>query len=80
MARLTNHYFPATTHRVVNPDGDVSKERMSLPFFVHAHPEAILDPNALPQIANKSGKEIPKPITAHEFLVQRLKEIGLIKN
>lgn len=79
MAMLTNHFFPATTHRVVNPGGEeANKERMSMPFFVHCKPDALLDPKKV-KVASSTNKEMPEPITANEFLIQRLKAIGLSK-
>jgi len=76
MSRLTNTYIPATTHRVVNPEG-APEARYSMPFFVHPHPDASLAvlPSCVPP-----GEE-PKfaPITSEEFLMERLREIGLKK-
>lgn len=40
---LTNHYLISTTHRVVNPEGEMMKKsRMSMPLFVHPHDEVKL--------------------------------------
>ncbi|MCG3863250.1 MULTISPECIES: 2OG-Fe(II) oxygenase family protein [unclassified Photobacterium] len=56
-------YFPSTTHRVINPEGaDKTKSRISLPLFLHPKPEVIL-----------SDK-----YTAHEYLMERLRELGVI--
>ena len=41
MARLTNDFLPARTHRVVNPQGRAT-DRYSMPFFCHPHPDASL--------------------------------------
>lgn len=72
MARLTNNVAPATTHRVVNSDNP-HVSRYSMPFFMHPTAETSLA--ALPScLAN--GAPAP-PITAGDFLKQRLKEIGL---
>ncbi|MFN9162392.1 MAG: isopenicillin N synthase family dioxygenase [Alphaproteobacteria bacterium] len=72
LARITNNVIPATTHRVVNPQGP-NVSRYSMPFFLHPHPEAILD-----CIPSCRGTKTPAPpITAIDFLKQRLKEIGL---
>src|SRR5438445_636951 len=36
LQRLTNHVYPSTTHRVVNPKGaNARKPRFSVPFFLH---------------------------------------------
>jgi isopenicillin N synthase-like dioxygenase len=67
MALLTAGKLPATTHRVVNPDAS-DGGRMSIPFFMHPHADAILDP-IVPGYA--------APIRTHDFLMQRLKAIGL---
>lgn len=75
MARLTNNVLPATTHRVVNPDND-SSERYSMPFFVHPHSKAML--SCLPSCVGE-GEKFP-PVSAGDFLIQRLKEIGLFKS
>ena len=74
LSRLTNDIIPATTHRVVNPDNDKSP-RFSMPFFVHPNPDAIL--KCLPSCIGK-GEKYPE-IRANDFLLQRLKEIGLLK-
>jgi len=74
MKRLTNGTIPATTHRVVNPTGQ-AKPRYSMPFFVHPYPDASLEvlESCVPE-----GEE-PKytPITAEEFLFERLRENGV---
>lgn len=72
MARITNDLLPATTHRVVNPANEKS-ERFSMPFFIHPHSEAVL--KCLPSCQGR-GETLP-PIKAHDFLMQRLREIGL---
>ncbi|MEM1193217.1 MAG: 2-oxoglutarate and iron-dependent oxygenase domain-containing protein [Pseudomonadota bacterium] len=72
LARITNGVIPATTHRVVNPDGP-NVSRYSMPFFMHPHPDAVL--KCLPSCTG-NGVEAP-PITADAFLKQRLREIGL---
>jgi isopenicillin N synthase-like dioxygenase len=74
MARITNEVIPATTHRVINPDNSNST-RYSMPYFVHPNPEAML--SCIPSCVG-AGEKYP-PINSHEFLVQRLKEIGLLK-
>ncbi|MCY4356915.1 MAG: isopenicillin N synthase family oxygenase [Gammaproteobacteria bacterium] len=73
MSRLTNELLPSTVHRVVNPMRQ-DTSRYSMPFFLHPHNGANLE--CLPQCSGDSGPKYP-PITAGEFLDQRLKEIGL---
>jgi len=76
MSRLTNDVLPSTVHRVVNP-ANQERSRYSMPFFLHPHSNASL--NCLPQCAGPGGSKYP-PITAGEFLDQRLVEIGLTKS
>ena len=72
---LTNGVLKSTTHRVVNPD-NARERRFSMPFFVHPRAEVSLKP--LESCVKKTGTN-PKcqDITARDFLMQRLKEIGL---
>jgi len=68
MQLLTGGQLPATTHRVVNPEGELAqRSRYSLPFFVHPHPDRVLRP----------FKGDGAPIRAREFLHQRLVDIGV---
>lgn len=75
LARITNDVIPSTTHRVINPQDGKNQSRYSMPFFMHPHPESLL--SCLPSCKG-AGAKYPD-ITAHEFLMQRLREIGLIK-
>lgn len=72
--RVTNGVIPATTHRVVNPD-DASEERMSMPFFVHPRPNAML--RVLESCRGEGMPTPPPDISGRDFLDQRLAEIGL---
>ncbi len=75
LARLTNDVLPSTTHRVINPQDGTNASRYSMPFFMHPHPESNLS-----CLASCRGVGAKYPdITAHEFLMQRLREIGLTK-
>jgi isopenicillin N synthase-like dioxygenase len=74
LARITNDIIPATTHRVVNPKGE-NKSRYSMPFFMHPNPDALLE--CIPSCRG-AGEKYP-PILANDFLMQRLREIGLTK-
>ena len=78
LQRLTNHVYPSTTHRVVNPPNEnARKPRYSVPFFLHPNPDVVLDP--VPQcITPDNPKRYDTPITSHEYLQQRLREIKLI--
>lgn len=76
LSRITNDVLPSTTHQVVNTDEGKTQSRYSMPFFMHPHPEAML--SCLPSCAG-NGAKYPD-ISSHDFLMQRLKEIGLIKN
>lgn len=75
LARLTNDVIPSTTHRVINTLEAKNSSRYSMPFFMHPHPDAVL--SCLPSCRG-AGAKYPD-ITAEDFLMQRLREIGLIK-
>ncbi len=75
LSRLTNEVIPSTTHQVVNTPEGKYNHRYSMPFFMHPHPEALL--SCLPSCRG-TGARYPD-ITAGDFLMQRLREIGLIK-
>ena len=78
LQRLTNHYLPSTTHRVVNPAPERRGfARYSTPFFLHFEPEYRIE--TLPGcVTAEAPDRYPEPITADEFLQQRLREIKLI--
>lgn len=73
MSRITNEVIPATIHRVINPS-ESKEARFSMPFFVHPNPEAILE--CIPSCVG-DGAKFP-PVSAHEALMERLKDIGLV--
>ena len=78
LQRLTNHVYPSTTHRVVNPpNANARKPRYSVPFFLHPNPDFVID--VLPSCVDAAHpSRYPEPITAHEYLQERLREIKLI--
>jgi isopenicillin N synthase-like dioxygenase len=79
LQRLTNHVYPSTTHRVVNPPGEKARQpRYSVPFFLHPNPDVVLDPVAQ-CISAANPSRYDTSITSHEYLQQRLREIKLIK-
>jgi len=77
LQRLTNHVYPSTIHRVVNPPGELARQpRYSVPFFLHPNPDFLID--VLPScITPENPSRYPEPITAHGFLEERLREIKL---
>ena len=77
LQRLTNHVYPSTTHRVVNPPGgQARKPRYSTPFFLHPNPDFLID--VLPSCVSADNlSRYPEAITAHGYLLERLKEIKL---
>lgn len=78
LARLTNDMIPSTTHQVVNTEEGRFKSRFSMPFFMHPRPEASLDCLASCRAGSDGNGEKYPPITAGQFLTQRLIEIGLL--
>jgi isopenicillin N synthase-like dioxygenase len=78
LQRLTNHVLPSTSHRVVNPPPERRlAARYSMPFFLHLRPDVLIE--ALPQCVSAANPPREPPITAHDYLHQRLVEIGLVK-
>ncbi len=77
LQRLTNHVYPSTTHRVVNPRGPRARQpRYSVPFFLHPNPDFLID--VLPStVGPDTPSRYPEPITAQGYLEQRLREIKL---
>ncbi len=77
LQRLTNHVYPSTTHRVVNPPGEQARQpRYSTPFFLHPNPDFLID--VLPScITPDNPNRYPEPITAQGYLEERLREIKL---
>lgn len=63
LQEASGHYFPSTTHRVINPEGsDSRRARISLPLFLHPRPEVKLSDR----------------YTAREYLQERLRELGVM--
>jgi isopenicillin N synthase-like dioxygenase len=78
LQRLTNNYLKSTTHRVVNPPKeDWHLPRLSIPFFMH--PVSNMDLNCLESTVTQDNPIAYEPITAGEYLNERLREIGLKK-
>lgn len=78
LQRLTNNKLKSTTHRVVNPPKEKwGMSRYSIPFFLHPVSEMKLD--CLPECINEGNPKHYEPITAGQYLDERLKEIGLKK-
>ena len=75
--RLTNGYLPSTTHRVLNPTAERAHlPRYSIPFFLHFAPDFVI--KTLPGCVDAAHPDkYPTPITAQEFLNERLREIRL---
>jgi isopenicillin N synthase-like dioxygenase len=64
---------------VVNPVGAaIDKPRYSIPFFMHPNPDFLIE--TLPTcISPDRPNQYPQAITANDYLLQRLAEIGLLK-
>ena len=75
--RLTNGKLRSTTHRVVNPRGQAAyRARYSMPFFLHFRPDYMIE--TLPScIDPQAPDDHPAPISSHDYLLQRLREINL---
>lgn len=78
LQRLTNNKLKSTTHRVVNPPKEKwGTSRYSIPFFLHPRSEMRLD--CLPNCITPENPIHYSPISAGEYLNERLAEIGLKK-
>ena len=77
LQRLTNGRLRSTTHRVVNPVGERARfPRYSMPFFLHFRPDFLIE--ALESCVEARRSKVESPITAHDYLMQRLREINLV--
>ncbi len=78
LQRLTNNKLKSTTHRVVNPPREKwHTSRFSIPFFTHPRSEMRLD--CLASCVSANHPIAYTPISAGEYLNERLVEIGLKK-
>lgn len=78
LQRLTNNRLKSTTHRVVNPPREMwGSSRYSIPFFLH--PKSGMKLDALESCVTAAQPLAYEPITAGEYLDERLREIGLKK-
>jgi isopenicillin N synthase-like dioxygenase len=77
LQRLTNDKLPSTTHRVVNPAPERRGfPRYSTPFFLHFNSDYLI--KTLPNCVDAAHpNRYPTPITADEYLQERLREIKL---
>ena len=76
LQRLTNGRLRSTSHRVVNPAPDrASHARYSMPFFLHFRPDFLIE--ALPGTVPPGEQPKWPPISSHEYLQERLREIKL---
>ena len=77
LQRYTNGRLKSTMHRVVNPSQEKMKtSRFSVPFFMHANPD--MDLSCLSTCVSEDNPKKYEDITAEGFLMQRLREIGLL--
>lgn len=78
LQRLTNNRLKSTTHRVVNPPREKwHTSRYSIPFFLH--PKSGMKLDCLESCVTAENPLAYEPITAGEYLDERLREIGLKK-
>jgi isopenicillin N synthase-like dioxygenase len=77
LQRLTNNRLPSTSHRVVNPAPERrGVPRYSTPFFLHFNSDYRIE--TLPGCVDAAHPDrYPTPITADEYLRERLREIKL---
>jgi isopenicillin N synthase-like dioxygenase len=76
LQRLTNGVLRSTTHRVVNPPPERrGHSRYSMPFFLHFRPDFMIE--TLPQCVSDERPPQWPPISSHDYLMERLREIKL---
>jgi isopenicillin N synthase-like dioxygenase len=76
LQRLTNGVLRSTSHRVVNPAPDrASHARYSMPYFLHFRSDFLIE--ALPGTVPAGEQPKWAPITADDYLQERLREIKL---
>ena len=76
LQRLTNGLLRSTTHRVVNPPPERrGRSRYSMPFFLHFRSDFLVE--ALPGTVPPGEQPKWPPITANDYLQERLREIKL---
>lgn len=76
LQRLTNGMLRSTTHRVVNPPPERRGfSRYSMPFFLHFRSDFLIEP--LPGTVPSGEQPKWPPITANDYLQERLREIKL---
>jgi isopenicillin N synthase-like dioxygenase len=80
LQRLTNNRLPSTTHRVMNPPLERRHiPRYSMPYFLHLASDFQI--RTLPGCIDAAHPDLyPVPISADDYLTERLIEIGLIKS
>jgi len=77
LQRLTNGVLRSTTHRVVNPPPERRGfSRYSMPFFLHFRSDFLIEP--LPGTVPAGEQPKWAPITANDYLQERLREIKLV--
>ena len=77
LSRYTNNRLKSTIHRVINPPKEHwTKSRYSIPFFLH--PVGSMSLNVLSSCINGDNPKKYSDITANDFLIQRLKDIGVL--
>ena len=78
LQRLTNNVMPSTTHRVINPPRERRHiPRYSMPFFLHLASDFMIE--TLPGCISDARPNLyPVPISANDYLTERLIEIGLV--
>lgn len=77
LQRLTNGRLRSTTHRVVNPPPERRGfSRYSMPYFLHFRSDFLIE--ALPGTVPPGEQPKWPPMTADDYLQERLREIKLV--
>jgi isopenicillin N synthase-like dioxygenase len=77
LQRLTNGQLRSTSHRVVNPPPERrGRSRYSMPFFLHFRSDFLIE--AIPSTVPEGEQPRWPPISADDYLQERLREIKLV--
>ena len=77
LQRLSNGRLRSTSHRVVNPPPERrDRSRYSMPFFLHFRSDFLIE--AIPSTVAEGEQPKWPPITADDYLQERLREIKLV--
>ncbi|MDO8537119.1 MAG: 2-oxoglutarate and iron-dependent oxygenase domain-containing protein [bacterium] len=73
LEHLTSGYYLSADHKVCPPENESAEERISVAHFIHPRSDVLLAPQL-----DTPQRKLYAPITAGDFLLKRLREIGIL--